>query len=105
MWGAPHLLQLRTQVLALARPQQTPSQAGSIAGSLSPVSVKQAAMPTEGPLSEAGLEVWPRGIYDLVTQISEEYDQPIIEITESGCGYLDGPNEETHGSIPDERRI
>ncbi len=62
-------------------------------------------MPTEGPLTEAGLEVWPRGIYDLVTQISEEYDQPIIEITESGCGYLDGPNEETHGSIPDERRI
>ena len=47
-------------------------------------------MPTEGPLTEAGLEVWPRGIYDLVTQISREYNHPIIEITESGCGYLDG---------------
>ena len=40
-----------------------------------------------------GLEIWPRGIYDLVMQISREYDDPIIEITESGCGYLDAPYE------------
>ncbi len=51
----------------------------------------RAEMPTEGPLTESGLEVWPRGMYDLVTQISREYDHPIIEITESGCGYLDAP--------------
>ena len=38
-------------------------------------------MPTEGPLTEAGLEIWPRGIYDLVTQISREYNHPIIEIS------------------------
>ena len=44
-------------------------------------------------------------MYDLVTQISTEYNHPIIEITESGCGYLDGPNEEEHGRIPDGRRI
>jgi beta-glucosidase len=62
-------------------------------------------MPTEGPLTEAGLEVWPRGIYDLVTKISKDYNQPIIEITESGCGYLDGPDEEKQGQIPDARRI
>jgi beta-glucosidase len=74
-------------------------------GGRDPYTRFRAAMPTEGPLTEAGLEVWPRGIYDLVTQISKEYDHPIIEITESGCGYLDGPNEETHGSIPDVRRI
>ena len=60
-------------------------------------------MPTEGPLTESGLEVWPRGIYDLVMQISGEYDHPIIEMTESGCGYLDGPNES--GRVPDNRRI
>jgi hypothetical protein len=48
-------------------------------------------MPTEGPLTDAGLEVWPRGMYDLVAQISRENSHPIIEITESGCGYLDGP--------------
>jgi hypothetical protein len=33
-------------------------------------------------------------MYDLVTQISRQYNRPIIEITESGCGYLDGPDEE-----------
>jgi beta-glucosidase len=63
----------------------------------------RAVMPNEGPLTESGLEVWPRGIYDLVTQISREYDNPIIELTESGCGYLDGPNES--GRVPDSRRI
>lgn len=60
-------------------------------------------MPTEGPLTESGLEVWPHGIYDLVMQITREYDHPTIEITESGCGYLDGPNES--GRVPDTRRI
>jgi beta-glucosidase len=65
----------------------------------------QAAMPTEGPISESGLEIWPRGIYDLVTQISREYNHPIIEITESGCGYLDAPYPAEHGRIPDTRRI
>jgi len=65
----------------------------------------RAAMPTEGPLTDSGLEVWPRGIYDLVTQISREYDYPVIEITESGCGYLDAPSGNDSGRIPDTRRI
>ena len=65
----------------------------------------RAEMPTEGALTESGLEVWPRGIYDLVTQISREYDHPIIEITESGCGYLDAPYEKENGHVPDMRRI
>jgi beta-glucosidase len=60
-------------------------------------------MPTEGPLTEAGLEIWPRGMYDLVTQISREYGNPIIEISENGCCYLDGPDET--GRVPDQRRI
>jgi beta-glucosidase len=65
----------------------------------------KAFMPTEGPLTDGGLEVWPRGIYDLVMQISREYNHPIIEITESGCGYLDSPYEEAGGHVPDTRRI
>jgi beta-glucosidase len=65
----------------------------------------RAVMPTEGPLTESGLEVWPRGIYDLVTQISREYNHPIIEITESGCGYLDAPYEKENGRVPDTRRV
>jgi beta-glucosidase len=64
-----------------------------------------AEMPQEGPLTEGGLEVWPGGIYDLVTQISREYNHPIIEITESGCGYLDSPYEKAGGHVPDARRI
>jgi len=63
-----------------------------------------AVMPTEGALTHAGLEVWPRGIYDLVTQISREYDHPVIEISECGCCYLDGPYAKQGGRVPDERR-
>jgi beta-glucosidase len=74
-------------------------------GARDPYTQIRAAMPTEGPLTEAGLEIWPRGIYDLVTQISKEYDHPIIEITESGCGYLDEPYDKENGGVPDVRRI
>jgi beta-glucosidase len=75
------------------------------AGGRDPYTRIRAAMPTEGPLTESGLEVWPRGIYDLVTRISKEYNHPIIEITESGCGYLDEPYDQENGRIPDTRRI
>ncbi len=64
-----------------------------------------AEMPTEGPLTDAGLEVYPRGIYDLVMQISREYKHLPIEITESGCSYLDAPYAGAGGNIPDTRRI
>lgn len=64
-----------------------------------------AAMPTEGPITDGGLEIFPRGIYDLVMQISREYNFPIIEITESGCGYLDTPYERDEWGVPDTRRI
>ena len=64
-----------------------------------------AEMPTEGPLTDAGLEVYPQGIHDLVLQISRKYNFPTIEITESGCSYLDAPYAEAGGHIPDVRRI
>jgi beta-glucosidase len=64
-----------------------------------------AEMPTEGPLTDAGLEIWPRGIYDLVMQITRAYNRPIIEITESGCSYLDTPYDKEDGRVPDTRRI
>jgi beta-glucosidase len=63
-----------------------------------------AVMPTEGPLTHAGLEIWPKGIYDLVMQISKEYGRPVIEITECGCCYMDTPYEKEGGRVPDERR-
>jgi beta-glucosidase len=51
-----------------------------------------------------GWEVWPRGIYDIVTQISKEYDRPVIEITENGCSYADGPLPGDMDKVPDARR-
>jgi beta-glucosidase len=63
-----------------------------------------AVMPTEGALTHAGLEIWPLGIYDLVTQISREYDHPVIEITECGCCYMDTPYDKEGGRVPDDRR-
>ncbi|WP_370674904.1 glycoside hydrolase family 1 protein [Pleomorphomonas sp. PLEO] len=74
-------------------------------GGRDPYTRFNAEMPKEGPLTEAGLELWPRGIYDLVSQISREYDGLPIEITESGCSYLDAPYEEDNGRVPDFRRI
>ena len=80
---------------------ETEGEGGSAARD--PLTQIHVEMPTEGPLTEAGLEIWPRGIYDLVTQISREYNQPIIEISENGCCYLDCPDET--GRVPDTRRI
>jgi len=62
-------------------------------------------MPTQGPITDGGLEIWPGSIYDLVMQISREYNFQAIEITESGCGYLDGPYLADGGRVPDQRRI
>ncbi|MGA8618131.1 MAG: GH1 family beta-glucosidase [Candidatus Sulfotelmatobacter sp.] len=74
-------------------------------GGRDPYTRFHAVMPTEAPLTDAGLEVWPHGIYDLVTQITRDYNHPIIEITESGCSYLDAPYEKENGRVPDARRI
>jgi beta-glucosidase len=58
---------------------------------------------TVGQITDNGWEVWPRGIYEIVTQISREYDRPVIEITENGCAYDDAPA--ANGRVPDNRRI
>jgi beta-glucosidase len=81
----------------------TEIETGGSSSSRDPLTQMHVEMPTEGPLTEAGLEIWPRGMYDLVTQISREYGNPIIEISENGCCYLDGPDET--GRVPDQRRI
>jgi len=56
-----------------------------------------------GPLTDIGWEVWPKGIYDIVSRISRDYNRPVIEITENGASYIDAPD--VHGSVPDIRRI
>jgi beta-glucosidase len=59
---------------------ETEGEGGST--SRDPLTQIHVEMPTEGPLTEAGLEIWPRGIYDLVMQITREYNHPIIEISD-----------------------
>jgi beta-glucosidase len=57
----------------------------------------------DGPLTHFAWEVWPDGFYNLLMQISREYKSALIEITENGCSYLDGPDD--NGRVPDPRRI
>jgi beta-glucosidase len=57
----------------------------------------------KGPKTDIGWEVWPKALYDMVMRITREYNRPVIEITESGCAYNDGPD--ARGVIRDARRI
>ena len=58
---------------------------------------------TDGPRTEFGWEVWPEALHDMVLQVTREYDRPVIEVTENGCSYGDGPDAE--GVVRDTRRI
>ena len=57
----------------------------------------------QGPKTDMGWEVWPQALYDVVTRITRDYNRPQLEITESGCSFNDGPDE--NGVIRDSRRI
>jgi len=57
----------------------------------------------QGPKTDIGWEVWPQALYDMVMRITRDYNRPVIEITESGCAYNDGPD--ASGEIRDTRRI
>ena len=57
----------------------------------------------QGPKTDMGWEVWPQALYDMVMRITRDYNRPVIEITESGCAYNDGPD--ASGVIRDSRRI
>ncbi len=56
-----------------------------------------------GPRTHFGWEVWPDALYDMVMRITRDYDRPVIEITENGCSYADGPD--ARGRIEDRERI
>jgi beta-glucosidase len=56
----------------------------------------------QGPKTDFGWEVWPKALYDMVTRITRDYNRPVIEVTESGCSYNDGPD--ASGAIHDRRR-
>jgi beta-glucosidase len=55
-----------------------------------------------GPKTDFGWEVWPNALHDILLRITRDYDRPIIEITENGCSYADGPD--ANGVVRDTRR-
>jgi beta-glucosidase len=57
----------------------------------------------EGPTTDIGWEVWPKALYDMITRITRDYNRPVLEITESGCAYNEGPD--ASGVVHDSRRI
>ena len=48
---------------------------------------------TMGPKTDFGWEVYPRGIYDLLKRLQDDYNVNEIMVTENGCSYGDGPDE------------
>lgn len=68
-----------------------------------PMSQMHVEVPSEGPRADGGLEIWPRGIYDLMMQLSRDYNHPIIEITETGGSFMESPD--SNGRVADVRRI
>ena len=57
----------------------------------------------KGSKTDIGWEVWPRSLYDMVMRITRDYQRPVLEITENGCAYNDGPGAD--GKINDARRV
>ena len=68
-----------------------------------PTSRMQIEVPSEGPKTDGGLEMWPQGFYDLMMQLTRDYDHPIIEITETGGSFMEKPD--ASGRVADPRRI
>jgi beta-glucosidase len=58
---------------------------------------------SEGPRTDFDWEVWPDALYDMVMRVTRDYGRPVVEITENGCSYDDGPGPD--GVIRDLRRI
>jgi beta-glucosidase len=62
----------------------------------------RAAGGEQGPRTDFGWEVWPDSLHDAILRVTRDYDRPVIEITENGCSYSDGPD--ANGEIHDTRR-
>lgn len=76
----PRVAMTKLRSFALRTPRTSSAGEADSAGDSDPYTRWRAVMPTEGRLTESGLEVWPRGIYDLVTQISHESASNSLEV-------------------------
>ncbi|MBF6613300.1 MAG: beta-glucosidase [Chloroflexi bacterium] len=58
---------------------------------------------TDVERTEMGWEVYPQGLYELLTSLHADYNPGKLYITENGASYSDGPGED--GKVHDERRL
>jgi beta-glucosidase len=61
------------------------------------------SVPQPGPYTDMGWRVEPSSFRDLLTRVAGGYPGVPLMVTENGCAYADGPDEQ--GRIRDERRI
>lgn len=54
-------------------------------------------------LTDMGWEVYPQGLHDILARVTVDYAPRKIYVTESGCAFSDGPDDE--GRITDTRRV
>lgn len=59
-------------------------------------------VPPAGPQTEMGWEIYPAHLYDSLTRIAREYDNPEIYITENGAAFTD---EVLNDSVHDPARV
>jgi beta-glucosidase len=57
----------------------------------------------QGPRTDFGWEVWPDALHAMLMRVTRDYDRPVLEVTENGCSYADGPGSD--GVVRDARRI
>jgi beta-glucosidase len=57
----------------------------------------------ESEWTDMGWEVYPAGIFDLLSRVHREYAPPKIYVTENGASYAQGPDES--GRVPDAKRV
>lgn len=86
------------RTLISAKGRVAPGQAVDGGGVASNAEVAQ-----KGVLTDFGWEVWAPGLYRVLRRVAKEYGNPVIEITENGCSYLDAPDAQLR--VADDRRI
>jgi beta-glucosidase len=58
---------------------------------------------SEGAKTDFGWEVWPEALYNVLVWLARDFDNPVLEITDNGGSYGDGPD--ANGVVRDTRRI
>jgi beta-glucosidase len=57
----------------------------------------------ESEWTDMGWEVYPAGMFDLLSHVNREYAPPKIYVTENGASYGEGPD--ARGRVPDAKRV